>query len=81
MGYRLVHDKKNYELVIQPIKNDSYLESYIKPGEVVYYNQNIYVSDERKLLKTLAQELKRTWILELQEQLQKLDEMVIKNKY
>lgn len=77
--YQLTHDNYGFEITIEPMSVNG--KNIIIPGKVVYFNNTHYVSDDRKILREFAYELKQKWIDELKYKLLTCENMKIKNKY
>lgn len=77
--YQLRFDRRNYDIIIEPMKVCG--EKYIEKGEVIRFNDIYFVSDDRKLLREFAKKLKQNWREEILYKLEKIDNVIIKNKY
>ena len=80
MGFYLYHNKKSFDLEIGKIK-DGYMDCYIREDEIVEYNDVYMISDDRKMLREKAIQIKEEWISELNTKLEYLSTMKVKNKY
>ena len=49
--------------------------------EVTVYNDCYFICNDRKKLREKANEIKNEWITELEDELEKANNMKIKNKY
>lgn len=79
--FSLYHNREKHELVIKPAKLNQLMIILDKPEEVVYYNYCFFVSNNRKALKKKADEMKNTWVTELEEELKAIKAMKITTKY
>lgn len=77
--FQLFHDKDKCIITISPMT--VYGEKYIVSNEVGIFNDNYYVSDDRKILQKFAKELQQEWIKEYKTKLNLAQNMKIKNKY
>lgn len=77
--FQLFHDRDKFIITISPMT--VYGENYIVSNEVIRFNDNYYVSDNRKILQDFAKELQQEWIEEYEMKLILAQNMKIKNKY
>lgn len=73
--YGLYHNEKTFSLEIKPFKEGEEFEG------IKNYNDCYYLSCDRKLLREEATIIKEKWITKREEELEKLKNIKIKNKY
>lgn len=81
--FSLYHDKAKHELVIRPANKNQMMVARIAKSEdeVKYYNDCYFVCKNRTVLRAFANEMKNTWITELEEDLKAIKQMKITTKY
>lgn len=73
--YKLYYNEAKFELVISPWREGKSFDG------VKQWNDCIYISCERKLLREKAREIKDKWISKREKELEVLNNVKIKNKY
>lgn len=79
MMYSLRHDKEKMELTIE--KWNFNKTTNLREGEFKYWNDNIFIATNRKILRKLAEEIKQKWLKETEHRLEKINLIKVKTKY
>jgi len=78
--YKLYFNKREKRIEISPVKNTELMALKVS-NEVTMYNDCYFICNDRKQLKEKANEIRNEWIIGLEEELEKVNNMKIKNKY
>ncbi|MGL6174858.1 MAG: hypothetical protein ACRC1P_09675 [Cellulosilyticaceae bacterium] len=78
--FRLYHNEKECELRIEPVGNLSLKES-INYDNIIYYNNNYYICNDREKLKYHADMLLEEWKEKASDRLNKVIQTKVKNRY
>lgn len=81
--FKLYHNKAEKKIEISKVKDREwfFLEKQCKEDDIVKYNDCFFLSNSRKELNKLAEELKADWINEYQVLLKQYQNMKIQRKY
>lgn len=75
--FALYHNKEKFCLKIYPWES---LEK-LQESEIKYWNENIFLSNDRKLLNEKAINIKEMWLKEYNEAIEKIKNMKIIRRY
>lgn len=78
--FQLYYNRENKKIKISPLKN-LMVNTDELTNEITFYNDNHFVSLDRKVLKSKAEEIKQQWIKEIEEELKQVKEIKIEIKY
>lgn len=73
--FRLAHDESKFKLLIEPWMEGEYFEG------IQVWNECIYISTDRKLLRRKANEIKESWLNKRIAEIEALKTLKINNKY
>lgn len=81
--FKLYHNKLEKKIEISKVKDKEwfFLEKQCKENDIVKYNNCFFLSNNRKELNKLAEEIKQNWIEEYKRLLEQYQNMEIKRKY
>ncbi len=81
--FKLYHNKAEKKIEISKVKDREwfFLEKQCKEDEIVRYNDCFFLSNNRKVLNKLAEELKKNWIEEYKVLFEQYKNMEITKKY